>query len=522
MAKKSSKAKSSSVKAASVTTKTTSPAQAAADSKALASMNKVRASQGLAAQTEVGVKAPSRSGVGSTINKVTNEVVDKSGKVIGKGSSLSEALAIQNQLGAGSTPTISGRPDLLGAKALAGEGGTYFDKSINANVTQRTITDDERTKLQAGTLDSFNKSQGLTYLDGSTFKNLQNVLSEGDLIRGPEGQIWLKQGLSIEDVQARQAKVPAATSPTMSDVSIEVPSTIDTETYDNAFTMPTTTADIEKLVEENEALQQEYIDSLQVSDEETALQQQIVEVDEEIATYMASYDAGMNAIEDEVIPMSFITGQQATLERRAEAHLANLTRYQDILTKRLGIATSNRELASEAKLAAVNFAASNITMALQIQEAIDAQQDRVLARADKLESGARDTLTTMLSMFQGIDYADLTPELQNTLNTLATKAGIPSDLLMKGMETVKNQMIQAALKKSSGGSSSSSNEEKQITKFRNDAADMILKLDTGEVTWGAAWDNLKTIYPDVSNDTLDGILGGGYNPSTGEYEGRAK
>lgn len=517
MATKSTSSKSTASKSTS-TSKTTSAAQKAADSSALASMNKVRAAQGFAPQTAVGVKAPGRPS--TSINKSTNEVVDsKTGKVLAKGSSLSDALAKQNQITSGSTPTISGRPDLYGTTPLKGEGGSFYDPSTRTTVNPRAITDEERKQMEIGSLASFNKSQGLTYLDGPTFNSLKGLLKEDDLVRGPEGQIWLKQGLSLEDVQAR-GTTSTTTSPTppMTDVTVDVPSTIDSQTYDSAFTMPTTTADIEKLIEQNQALQQDYIDSLGPSQEELALQQKIATVDEQIANYMASYDAGINAIEDEVIPMSFITGQQASLERRKDATIANLTRYQDILTKRLGIATDNRKTISEGKLAAVNFATSNISLALQIQEAISAQQDRVLARADKLKSGARDTLTSMLTMFQGIDYADLTPELQNSLNSLAAQAGVPSDLLMKGMEVVKNQMIQAALKKASSGSRSS--EESEISKFRNDAADMILKLDSGTVSWGAAWDSLRAQYPSASNETIDAMLGGGAN-ADGGYYGRA-
>lgn len=468
-------------------------------------------------------KRTGRTGESLTINQTTNEVVGVStGKIYGQGKNLQQALALQTQLQSGGTPTVSGRPDLYAIAPTANEKqSSYYDPSTKTTVTPKVATADELASNAAGTLASFNSSQGLTYLNQDTFTNLQPNLTEEDLVRGPNGQIWLKQGLTVEDIQAR-AQADTGTGSTdvpYSDLNIDVPTEFDSNTYDSAFTVPKTTSDIEALIANNQALQQDYINSLAQSPEEVALQTQLTDVDQQIANYMSSFDAGINKIEDEVIPMSFITGQEASLERRSQADLANLTRYQDVLTKRLGIATSNRQLASEGKLAAVNFATSNISLALQIQQAIDGQQDRILARADKLQDSARSTLTTMLGMFQGIDYGDLSPALQNTLSGLATKAGIPSDLLMFGMETVKNQMIQAALKKSGSGSGKT-DEEKYIEDFQKDASDMILKLDSRSVTWGAAWDSLHAKYALMDSSTIDSILGGSYDPEKGTYVGR--
>lgn len=64
-------------------------------------------------------------------------------------------------------------------------------------------------------------------------------------------------------------------------------------------------------------------------------------------------------------------------------------------------------------------------------------------------------------------------------------------------------------------------ENEEIQKLRSDAAEMIQKLDAGEIEWGAAWDSLHIKYPKASNEKIDELLGGRYDASTGQGVGRA-
>jgi len=67
-----------------------------------------------------------------------------------------------------------------------------------------------------------------------------------------------------------------------------------------------------------------------------------------------------------------------------------------------------------------------------------------------------------------------------------------------------------------------SDEDKEIENFRKDAAEIVAKLDNGDITWGTAYDQLKIKYPQASNELIDQTLGGGYNPKKDEWYGRAK
>ncbi len=73
---------------------------------------------------------------------------------------------------------------------------------------------------------------------------------------------------------------------------------------------------------------------------------------------------------------------------------------------------------------------------------------------------------------------------------------------------------------SGGGGSGATDEEKEIQKFREDAGNLLPKLESGEISWGAAFDQLKLKYPRATNETIDAALGGGipYDPETGEFD----
>ncbi len=64
-------------------------------------------------------------------------------------------------------------------------------------------------------------------------------------------------------------------------------------------------------------------------------------------------------------------------------------------------------------------------------------------------------------------------------------------------------------------------DDKEIASFNSDASSYIVKLDNGEISWGTAWDALHTKYPKASSEAIDSALGGGYNPTTQKWWGRA-
>jgi hypothetical protein len=531
--------------AAKKSSKTKSAAQVASQSAAAQRQASIERSAGIAAKVAPSLSTPTtssstkttpslntptvssalpngRTGEKLTINQTTNEIVGVgSGKIYGKGNSLAEALALQTQMQSGSAPTLTGRPDLFAVAPNADQKVESFkDPQTGTTVNPRTASADELAQHKAGTLINYPKSQGLTYLDGPTFSGLQKNLTEADLVRMPDGRIYLKQGLTIDAINARNAATPAGTTtttPTDESVTVDIPDTVDSDMLDEAMVDPQTEEDLMAISEEQTKLQQDYLNSLGLSDEETALRDQLAELHAEVSGYSQSLQAGLDSIEDEAIPMSFITGQQASLERRSQRQMQIFADEEANLLERLGFAQEAREMKSLQAEAAVNFFKDNLELRWKIEDRVQDKEDRVLARADKLETKARDNLSAFLEMFEGYDVSDLSAESQAKLATMAASAGLPFDLVTEGMSAVKDRILTEAFLKEG---TTQSEAEKRAEEFGSDIADTIYDMGMNQLDWGTAWDMIKAKYPEVPNAVIDANLGGGMN-SDGSWWGRA-
>jgi len=417
-----------------------------------------------------------KMGEGLKINPTTFEIYGaNSGKVFGKGANISEANALATQMQSGGTPTVSGRPDLF-AVAPTEKTGAFYDKTLQKMVTPTTATPEQIAAVNAGTLESYAKAQGLTYLDGPTFNSLGGKLTSNDLI-DIDGRLFLKDGTTLEEVQARKAS--STTGAPTNEVSVTQGSTTPEETLNDSLSSPTTNSDLQALLDKNTAAQNEYLATLGASADETAIKTQLADLRAQADEYQQSLQAGLDTISDETIPMAFITGQQASLERRAQRTIANYASLEKNLLERLGIEQEDRKMDQEAAAQKYEFAQGNIDLYFKVQDRIQADEDRIAEKASKLKDEAKSTLADMLEMFQGYDMADLSTEAQGQLATLATSAGIPLSLLSEGMTSMKNSAIADELKPAS------------LDKMASEIFDLV---KTGDYTFDEAREMVESVY----------------------------
>ena len=429
--------------------------QNSANASALASMNQVRTSQGLAPQAAIGVQAQGRTSGALTIDQATNEIKDATGAVVGKGSSPSDALAKQTQLSSGAAPTVAGRPDLFAVAPGANqEVRSFFDQSTQTTVTPKTATAEQMAAQQTGTLDSFNKAQGLTYLDGATFKDLQPNLNETDLIRGPNGQIWLKQGLTADQVRARAATSVTGTSTgvtggtTASEFTVDVPDTITTDTITEMMETPVTETDFNNMLAGIQVKQAELLALMTPGADEQATKAQINDIKAQVEKSLTELSMGLNNVEDQPIAMQFITGQQASIQRSAEAKLQNLARIETNLLNELGLEQEARAVKASVAQTQLGYLQTNLDTAFKVKQMIQQEEDSVFNRARALKSDAQATFATILDTMKGIDEADMSADQQKQLQDMSIAAGIPYSLVVSGLNNMKHQL---AVKNSSIG-----------------------------------------------------------------------
>lgn len=198
---------------------------------------------------------------------------------------------------------------------------------------------------------------------------------------------------------------------------------------------------VDNLLKQQAESRQAYLNSLQKSQSEKDIENQILEVRKRIDDTTLNAQAGLNKIEDQAIPMEFIVGQQAGLERQANLKLQTLQANEKNLNSRLGIAQEDRKIQSQGLAALMEFTQQDIQTAYKQRELIMQQEENTFNRAMKLQEGARSNLVMILDRFKGLDLEDITDEARNQLVNLTAQLGIPFDVVAQGMATVKSQVL---------------------------------------------------------------------------------
>lgn len=341
----------------------------------------------------------------------TFAVTDTSGKVLKGGfANEAQALATQNQITGGSTPTLSGRPDVFAVQPTQAEVDAGIQPVVPqagmAPVNPKVAELGDIQALQAGTLPT------------------------------PKAEAQAK----ITDPVSGETFDTTFTGES-SNVHVDVPTEFSTGDLKDAFSNPVTNSDFQSMITQITAAQQAYIESIKPSTETVGLQTQLADIRAKADVVTQSLMEGVADIEGQPIPMQFITGQASALEKRANIKLNSLARLEANLLENLGISVSQDQARQAAAEQNYSFTKENANLMLEIQDRVQAQEDKVFAKAESLKKDSRDILASMLESFSGYSFDDLSPDAQKQLSNLAVNSGIPLGLLVEGMDSVKNQTL---------------------------------------------------------------------------------
>lgn len=260
------------------------------------------------------------------------------------------------------------------------------------------------------------------------------------------------------DIQVGQEySVPGAT-PTATDPNAGVGiQTADAEAEKKKFSMEvpedpssdllkeyTSPEKIKKMLDEaNEAVDK----SLQPTEQEGKLKTELADIRQKADSLKAGVRDYEQKLEGQGISASAIEGRSWDIERNVNDNLEVLALQEKNLLTRLGLEQEARKI--EQTRAENRYAAVKETIELfgKMQDRVNKEKTDLLVQTEKLEDNARQSLNTVLTQFDGLSYYDLNDEAQKQLADVAKKAGIPIDLVIKGMEVVKNQKALAQIQK---------------------------------------------------------------------------
>lgn len=277
------------------------------------------------------------------------------------------------------------------------------------------------------------------------------------------------------------------------------------------------------------------------------LEMNLNDLNSQLQELYAQRESRIQSERDKTVATNIIAGRIGEVERQENERIAALERSISNVTNQLntkyGIVNSLMDAKQlDYKTAAEAYDAQmqeNITLfnaAQSIEDSLKTEDQRVI-------DNARSSAQILVNGFSnaGMTYDQLSDAQKTILAKLSLESGFGTDFYQTLLATT--QEVQAEVLTSivsddkayvtvvykngttatvptgmprssnvpAGGSGggSTSTEDKAIAAFRKDAADLIEKLDNGEIGWGTAWDQLHIKYPDASPQLIDQTLGGG-------------
>lgn len=222
--------------------------------------------------------------------------------------------------------------------------------------------------------------------------------------------------------------------------NLQVPGTIPSTLVQEGFDQNKTYGDIQKLLGEQSKIREQVLSKMQPTQLETDLGKQLVDLRARADELQINRQAGIEAVRNKVMPLEFMTGQEKNINDTANTQLQSYAMQEKNLLSRLGLEQEGRKAGIEALTAAGQFITEDLNTQFKIQDILDKQEERVLQQANLLRDDSRETLTTLLDMFKGLDLEELDLGSQQQLATVAAQSGIPLNLLVTGMKAVKDEM----------------------------------------------------------------------------------
>lgn len=146
-----------------------------------------------------------------------------------------------------------------------------------------------------------------------------------------------------------------------------------------------------------------------------------------------------NNLQGEGISSGAIQGRSEASARVTALQLEPLILQEKNLLTRLGLEQDARAIDQKVAENKMTSVKDLISVADKMQQRINEQKTALIAATDKMTDNARQSLQTILSQFQGLDFHSLAPAAQLEVQKIANQIGIPIDVIMKGMDVVKNQ-----------------------------------------------------------------------------------
>jgi hypothetical protein len=198
---------------------------------------------------------------------------------------------------------------------------------------------------------------------------------------------------------------------------------------------------VKEMMPKLQELEAQRLASMQPSAKQQALEQGLVDIKSKIADKLRSFEAGMDKVMNQTIPMEAIIGQGKVLNEQALREVRAFTDYQANLLDELGLEDKAQELRTQTIDQQIGYLRDDADLQQKLQDRIDQRDARLADEARNLRTESLNGLRTILDTFQGVSYDDLDAQGKAQLSQYANQFGVPLNLLIEGMSNNKAQLV---------------------------------------------------------------------------------
>jgi len=252
--------------------------------------------------------------------------------------------------------------------------------------------------------------------------------------------------------------------------------------------------------------------TLTPTDAESKLKTQLADIRQKSDALMMSEKTYENNLQGEGISSGAIQGRSEASARITNLSLENLALQEKNLLTRLGLEQDARTIAEKVAQNKYSNVKDTIEFANKAQEVINKKKTDLITATDKLTDNARLSLQIILNSFKGLTFHGLDSSAQLKVQTMANQLGIPIDIIIKGMDVVKDQQDldnldkakRTAIEQQNANrlSKESGNLNKDEVAFQKDLNAGITKLAENAGNWGQVYDTLAGIYGRTNPDLV--------------------
>jgi hypothetical protein len=243
---------------------------------------------------------------------------------------------------------------------------------------------------------------------------------------------------------------------------------------------------------------------------------------------------------DKPVAMNVIEGRIGEEERQTMERMNSIVLQKEAAVRQLQSANATIENMMQFTKMDYDTARNSYNDQFSQQMQLFGMTKSLVDSADQDEQEKKDAARANLNIIYGsikdggMDAKAITPTMQYEIQKMELEAGLPTGFYANIAKTNPDSKVISSTTRESGGSkyadvimqnpdgslmvkqialgasetssSASNSEEKEIKSFQSDAADFIVKLESKEIGWGAAFNALKAKYPSASNELIDQTL----------------